>query len=240
MPDPLNLAPSADLDLPGPLPGAASRVAVWVAHPDLRRSGVNRRLLDVARGADPARIEVRDLYAHYPDYAIDVAAEQAVAAAADLLVWVHPIHWYAMPALMKLWVDEVLSLGWAYGPGGRALAGKDLWLVASTGADESAYHPSGYNRHFFDAFLPPYEQTAALCGLRFLPPLVLHGAHGVDRLSVDAHAALFGERLLSHPHWPELADLPEREACVAPAQDRPAAHATAALTPRLHATESRP
>ena len=37
--------------------------------------------------------------------------------------------------LLKLWVDEVFAFRWAYGPGGRALVGKDLWLVTSTGGD---------------------------------------------------------------------------------------------------------
>ena len=78
------------------------------------------------------------------------------------MVWQHPIHWYGMPPLMKLWLDEVLAFGWAYGPGGTALRGKDLWLVASTGGAEESYRPDSYNRYFFDAFLPPYEQTAAL------------------------------------------------------------------------------
>ena len=86
-----------------------------------------------------------------------------------------------MPPLMKLWLDEVLAFGWAYGPGGTALQGKDLWLVATTGGPEDSYRPDSYNRYFFDAFLPPYEQTAALCGMRFLPPLLLHGAHRVER-----------------------------------------------------------
>ena len=38
-----------------------------------------------------------------------------------------------MPPLQKLWLDEVLRYGWAYGPEGTALRGKDVWLVASTG-----------------------------------------------------------------------------------------------------------
>ena len=42
--------------------------------------------------------------------------EQAALADAELIVWQHPIQWYSMPALMKLWVDEVLAFGWAYGP----------------------------------------------------------------------------------------------------------------------------
>ena len=82
-----------------------------------------------------------------------------------------------MPPLLKLWLDDVLAFGWAYGPDGTALRGKDLWLVASTGGAEDSYRPDSYNRYFFDAFMPPYEQTAALCGMRFLPPLLMHGAH---------------------------------------------------------------
>ncbi len=200
---------------------AAARVLVLLAHPDLSHSRVNRRMARAARALEPAGVEVRDLYALYPDYAIDVPIEQAALARADLVVWLHPIQWYAPPALMKLWIDEVLTLGWAYGQGGDALRGKDLWLVCSTGAREEAYHPGGYNRHFFDAFLPPLEQTAALCGLRFLPPLVLHGAHAADETRIDAHAALFAQRLASYPDWPELEDLPACETCVAPDQDRP-------------------
>jgi glutathione-regulated potassium-efflux system ancillary protein KefF len=169
-----------------------------------------------------AQVQVRDLYALYPDHVIDVPVEQALAVQADLIVWQHPIHWYSMPPLMKLWLDEVLALGWAYGHGGQALHGKDLWLVASTGGPEGAYKPTGYNRYFFDAFLPPYEQTAALCGLRFLPPLVLHGAHAVSETDLAAHAALYQQRLASYPEWPEIAELGECPACAVPSGDRPA------------------
>lgn len=197
------------------------RVLVLMAHPDLRLSRVNRRLLAAAQAMPATQVQVRDLYALYPDHAIDIDAEQAATVEADLIVWQHPIHWYSMPALMKQWLDEVMTLGWAYGPGGTALRGKDLWLVASTGGPEAAYQPAGYNRYFFDAFLPPYEQTAALCGLRFLPPLVLHGAHALEEPALQAHAALYADRLASYPHWPELAELDTCPACEVPALDRP-------------------
>ena len=208
-------------------------VLVLTAHPDLRLSRVNGLLLEGARelaARAGGALEVRDLYALYPDYLIDVAAEQAACERARLIVWQHPIHWYSMPPLMKLWVDEVLALGWAYGAGpdgrpARALAGRDLWLVASTGGPESAYSPRGYNRYFFDAFLPPYEQTAAMCGLRFLPPMVLHGATGASREAVEAHAQSCVERLERYPDWPELAELGDLPACEVPASARPAPEA---------------
>nr|WP_315479524.1 NAD(P)H-dependent oxidoreductase [uncultured Rhodoferax sp.] len=193
-------------------------VYVVAAHPNWRESRVNRRLLQAARAADTTT--VCDLYARYPDYSIAIPTEQARLQAAQLVVLLHPVQWYSMPALLKLWLDEVLTHGWAYG-GGKALQGKDLWLVATTGGPEDSYHPQGYNRYFFDAFLPPYEQTAALCGMRFLPPMVLHGAHRVESTEVDNHVAMFAERLATYPAWPELDEMESCPACVVPDTDRP-------------------
>ncbi len=196
-------------------------ILVLAAHPQLDHSRVTRRLMQALQ-TQAAGAELRDLYALYPDYHIDVAAEQAALTAARLVVWLHPIHWYAMPPLMKLWLDEVYTFGWAYGPGGEALRGKDLWLVASTGGPAQSYRPDGYNRYFFDAFLHPYEQTAALCAMRWLPPLVLHGAHRTSDAAIDAHAATFTERLGSWPHWPEIEDMEPAPECAVPADARPA------------------
>ncbi len=201
----------------------ASDIYVIAAHPAWRESRVNRPMMEAAQ-ATP-RVQVQDLYSSYPDYHIDVAAEQAALAAASLVVLLHPIQWYSMPPLQKLWLDEVFTYGWAYGEGengkGTALQGKDLWLVATTGGPEDSYHPQGYNRYFFDAFLPPYEQTAALCGMRFLPPLILHGAHSVASDVVAQHLQTFKDRLASYPDWPEMDDLEQCAACVVPMNDRP-------------------
>jgi glutathione-regulated potassium-efflux system ancillary protein KefF len=202
-------------ELAKPRPGTY----VLAAHPNWRDSRVNRLLLEQAQELPDVRVQ--DLYERYPDYDIDVPREQEAASAADLIVLLHPIQWYSMPPLMKLWLDDVLQYGWAYGPGGTALQGKDLWLVASTGGPEESYHPQGYNRYFFDAFMPPYEQTAALCGMRFLPPLVLHGAHRASQREIQEHAGVFGQRLASYPDWPELEDLDACPACEVPRGDRP-------------------
>ena len=200
-------------------------IYVLAAHPDWHESRVNRPLMDAAQSL--SRVQIQDLYSSYPDYAIDVATEQAALAKAQLVVLLHPIQWYSMPALQKLWLDEVLVYGWAYGENGNALRGKDLWLVATTGGPEASYHPQGYNRYFFEAFLPPYEQSAAVCGMRFLPPMVLHGAHNVGDDVVARHVETFRQRLQTYPEWPELDELEQCPACVVPMRDRPAEQVTA-------------
>ncbi|HEX4235183.1 MAG TPA: NAD(P)H-dependent oxidoreductase [Caldimonas sp.] len=206
-------------------PPRGADIVVIVAHPELEQSRANRRLLQAAQalGNDVrgGSIAVRDLYALYPDYLIDVAVEQDALAAARLVVWQQPIRWYGMPPLLKLWCDDVLAFGWAYGPGGVALRGKDLWLVASTGGPEDSYRPDSYNRYFFDAFLPPYEQTAALCGMRFLPPFVLHGAHRAGDAELAAHAKTYAQKLADYPAWPEIAEVEDCVDCQVPESARP-------------------
>jgi len=198
-------------------------IVVLVAHPQQEHSRVNRRLLREVQRSGLAGVDVRDLYALYPDFLIDVPAEQDVLAQARLVVWQHPIHWYGMPPPMKLWLDEVFAFGWAYGPGGERLRGKDLWLVASTGGPAESYRPDGYNRYFFDAFPPPYEQTAALAGMRFLPPLLLHGAHRVGEAELQDHVQTYVRRLAGYPDWPEIAAMDACAPCEVPSDARPAA-----------------
>ncbi len=168
-------------------------ILVIYAHPAPHLSRLNRPLADAARTIDG--VTVHDLYDCYPDFYIDVPAEQARLAAADTVVFLHPIQWYSMPALLKEWLDAVLLPGWAYGEGGHALAGKTYWLVASTGSPAEAYSANGAHARPFADYLPPFEQTAALCGMRWEQPLILHGAHRVGEETVAGHIATFRARL---------------------------------------------
>lgn len=186
---------------PAPLPPATAghRALVLYAHPFPHRSRVNRLLADAARSVPG--VDVHDLYASYPDFYIDVTAEQARLAAADVVVWLHPIQWYSMPSLMKEWVDSVLTAGWAYGSG-RQLEGKTLLLAATTGSALSAYQPDGVHGRPFDDYLPAYLQTAVLCHMQWAAPHLLHGAHQVPADALDAHVRAFKHRLaaLITPH----------------------------------------
>jgi len=174
---------------------------VLAAHPDLADSRVTRQLVGRARTADG--VALRDLYDLYPDYLVDVAAERAALADARLVVLLHPLHWWGMPALLKLWVDEVLGFGWAYGaPGaGAALAGKHLWLVSSAGSSAASFAADGAQGAPLDAFLLPYRGIARLCGMHWLPPLILHDAHRADAAALRTHAERFSEGLRDWPAW---------------------------------------
>lgn len=117
---------------------------------------------------DMANVTIRDLYELYPDFNINVQTEQELLLLADLLVWMHPVYWYAAPPLLKQWIDLVLEFNWAYGPRGNYLRGKLVFSAISTGGTDAAYQADGKHGHKLIDFLLPFRQTANLCGMRYL------------------------------------------------------------------------
>ena len=156
-----------------------NRILILFAHPALQKSRVNRRLIENVRGIDG--VTFHDLYEEYPDFHINIKHEQKLLTENDIIVFHHPLFWFSVPALLKEWMDLVLEHGWAYGIGGRALKGKKLLSVISTGARETLYRRENYNRHTIGEFLAPINQTAYVCGMEYLPPFVVHGTHTITK-----------------------------------------------------------
>ena len=168
-------------------------VLVIQAHPYPDRSRANKTLGQAIEGL--AGVEVRSLYDLYPDFAIDVKAEQQALARSTTVVWQHPIYWYAAPALLKLWFEHVLTTGWAHGEGGDALAGKRCLWVVTTGADAGSYAPAGAHKNEFDVFVPVIRQTARYCGMVWQDPIVVYGAHEISAAELDGYAADYRRRV---------------------------------------------
>lgn len=154
--------------------GQKCKILVLFAHPALHKSRVNRLLFEAIQNVDG--ITVHDLYEVYPDLIICSDSEQQMLREHDLIVFQHPFFWYSSPAILKEWMDLVLEYGFAYGTGGTALAGKKMMNAITTGGPQESYLPTGFNRFTVRQFLLPFEQTAALCGMEYLPPHVIHSA----------------------------------------------------------------
>lgn len=172
-------------------------VLVLFAHPAAWVSQVNRTLVDAVRHLPGVR--VHDLHDAYPDFYIDVAAEQRLLRAARLVVLQHPVYWYGPPAILKHWMDVVLARGFAYGEGGGALAGKDLLQVVSTGAPADTYRREGRHGYTLAELLRPVEQTARFCEMRYLRPLVVHAGRALAPTALQAPARRYRELLAGYP-----------------------------------------
>ncbi|PAU69396.1 NAD(P)H oxidoreductase [Bifidobacterium italicum] len=166
--------------------------ALMVFHDRLRLSRVNRALARRAAREDPDDVVVRDMYALYPDFRIDVDEEHRVCGRADRLAFLFPFYWYSAPALMKLWEDAVFTPGWAYGDG-AAIAGKRMLLAVTTGGAEDMYTADGRHGATMEELLLPYRTTARYLGLDYEEPFVVHGS---SRTIDDDELARTAERFV--------------------------------------------
>lgn len=175
---------------------AEGEILFIVAHPYLWKSRANSAILRAVRGIPGLHTHL--LYEKYPYFHIDVAQEKDLLLKHDLIVVQHPFYWYSMPALLKLWLDEVFESGWAYGPGGDKLKGKKLLVSTTAGGPEDSYTPASYNRFPMETFLAPWNQTASLCQMEWLDPCVLHGSIRASSEDLEAHAQHVRGRLLGY------------------------------------------
>jgi glutathione-regulated potassium-efflux system ancillary protein KefG len=191
-----------------------AKVLILFAHPAFEKSRVHASLVRAVRGLPD--VTIHDLYEAYPDFDIDVKREQQLLLQHDMIIFQHPFYWYSSPAIIKQWLDLVLEHNWAYGSGGTALRGKIMLNSISCGGSREAYVTGGRNRFSIRQFLFPFDQTAALCGMRYWPPFVIHGTHRLQQTDIAALAVQYRNTVqalqrdeIDKEHWEQLEYLNE-------------------------------
>lgn len=162
------------------------KILVNFAHPFPEKSRANCTILESLESLPG--VTVNDLYEKYPYFNIDIQTEQDLLTQHDIIVFQHPIYWYSVPPLLKMWYDEVLELGFAYGENGDKLAGKLFQLSITAGGAVSAYSKAGFHETDIQDFFPPWRQTARLCKMLWQEPLILHNAGRATDDELAAHA----------------------------------------------------
>ncbi len=157
--------------------GRAQHHLVVLAHPNPQSytASLAGVYCDALR-AQGHTVDLRDLYRHpiagalghdeyeasqRGEYGDDVVAEHGALRAADGLTLVFPLWWMGPPAILKGWIDRVLSYGVAYTMKGEdpvpLLEGKGAATVVTMGTplatyqtDHSLEHMASlWNRHIF-------------------------------------------------------------------------------------------
>ena len=165
------------------------KILALVAHPKISESRLHRSWANAMENTN--KIMVRKLYQTYPFWKIDGSVEQTLLAAHDRIVLQFPFYLYGCPPLMKMWMDDVLTFRWAYGPGGEMLKGKQLLIAVSTGGPAEAYKPGGFHNYTIEELLTPYQQIANLIGAAYLKPYVFNRARTVSDEEISASSADF-------------------------------------------------
>lgn len=143
------------------------KTLVIFSHPRQDRSKVNKAWIDELKNHD---VTIHNLDLEYSGWDFDFEKDKKLMEAHDRIVFQFPFYWYSMPAKFKKWMDDILEPGWAFGPGGDALKGKELVVATSIGGPELSYQVGNYNTFTLSEFLKPLQQTANLTQMKFLSP----------------------------------------------------------------------
>lgn len=151
------------------------KTLVIVAHPNLETSVINKRWIEELQQY-PEKYTVHELYKIYPDGHIDVQQEQQLIESHDHLVLQFPFYWFSSPPLLKQWLDEVFTYGWAYGSKGDKLQQRKVALAVSAGIKEADYTEEGKYRYTLEQLLTPFETTFYYCNANYRPFFAFYGA----------------------------------------------------------------
>ncbi|MFK8301547.1 NAD(P)H-dependent oxidoreductase [Capnocytophaga stomatis] len=144
-----------------------TKILVISGHPDLSKSTANRIILSDLEKHFVNKISVRRLDEMYPDYKINIEAEEKSLLNADVVVLQFPFYWYGTPALLKKWIDDVL-LGFFDGNTAGKFKGKKVIVSLTTGAPQEAYETPNQS---VEAYLLPLQETFTVIGGEWLKPV---------------------------------------------------------------------
>ncbi|XP_045567667.1 NAD(P)H dehydrogenase [quinone] 1 isoform X1 [Salmo salar] len=106
----------------------------------------------------------------------DIIAEQRKVEAAELVIFQFPMYWFSVPAIMKGWIDRVLSQGFAFSLQKMYSNGifkdKKAMLSFSTGSMQTMYRPDGLNGDINVTLWPLQNGVLHFCGFQVLAPQV--------------------------------------------------------------------
>jgi NAD(P)H dehydrogenase (quinone) len=129
----------------------------------------------------------------------DIAAEQQKVDAADLVLFQFPMWIYSMPAILKGWVERVMSFGYSHNKGRMFekghMAGKRAMLSLTTNGRFEAFHRDGPHGSI-DDLLRPIRNGLRFQGFEMLPPFIAYDVVRADQAARETYLSELRDRLV--------------------------------------------
>lgn len=140
------------------------KTLIVVAHPHIADSTTQQFL--------QAAVHQTSAIWHHIDglNSLDVQQERQLLAAADRIIFQFPLYWYAAPASLKKWQEQVLSTNFIQ----QQLAHKQLGLVVTTGLPQKAFQTGGSASFTLDQLLAPFYAFGQQAQMQCLPKFAIY------------------------------------------------------------------
>lgn len=175
---------------------------------DLYAEGFNpvagRHDFDTVAATDRFHYQAEQLEAATHDgFAEDLRREQGRVSDADMLVFVFPIWWGGVPAILKGWFDRVLAYGFAYQDGRRyetgLFQGRGAVLGMTSGGTRRRFTEGGAYGSIEQVLWPTQHCMVEYLGLATAEPFVAYAAPRVDDAERTAYLQAWADRVLEVP-----------------------------------------
>jgi putative NADPH-quinone reductase len=146
----------------------------------------DRKNFTAVKDASFLKLQLEEVYAaETGGFADDINEEQEKVAWCDLMIWQFPLWWFALPAILKGWVDRVFAMGRFYGSGKfyeeGMCKGKKALLSTTTGGPVDAYLKDGFNGDINTMLKPIHRGILEFSGFTVLAPQINYSvAHLTD------------------------------------------------------------
>jgi len=203
----------------GAMKDAAVRVLRQAGHnvivSDLHAEGFNpvAGRHDFTGTADTARFHYQSEQNHAAQtgtFAADLVREHERLLAADLMIFVFPIWWSGLPAILKGWFDRVFAYGVAYADGKRFdegfFRGRRGLMGLVTGGTAERYSASGVYGEMDIVLHSVKRGILEYIGLDVLPPFVAYAAPRIEADERARYLAAWEQRVrdaANDPAWQE-------------------------------------
>ncbi len=122
---------------------------------------------------------------HNIGFAPDITAEMQKVQSAQMILWIFPLWWSGMPAMLKGWFDRVFAMGFAWDADNEYLKGllrtKTGMVVTSGASQAEEYRLDGPQQMTIEALLQPiHHNILAYSGMNVLEPFVALNVFGLN------------------------------------------------------------
>ncbi len=134
-------------------------------------------------------------------FAPDIKEEMEKVKWADLVIFQFPIYFTSMPAIMKGWIDRVLSPGFGFNPVTNSaydtglFKGKSAILVTTTGAPREMYSEGGAHRDLNKHLESVTHCVFEYMGMTVLPSHIIYEVSSISREKGAEELEIYKNRL---------------------------------------------
>ncbi|EDR9797663.1 NAD(P)H-dependent oxidoreductase [Salmonella enterica subsp. enterica serovar Zongo] len=171
---------------------------IILAHPNIENSIANKSIIAELQSR-LADVEIRDIFKLNPNYRINEKEEQSALLRHDLIILQYPMYWYNMPAILKIWFDQVFTYQFAYGSKGDKLKDKSLLPSLTVGQPEQNFKQKD-NLSLMDNLLMPIQKTAHYTQMKYINPFILYDiatVTGHTESEIKSKAKVHSEKLIA-------------------------------------------